>query len=401
MTDSPSLYELRGVSASKPDVHAATKDLDKGLYPGAFCTILPDVFTGSKDNCIIQHADGAGTKAVLAYLAWRAYDEMSVWKGIAQDSMVMNLDDMACAGALGPFVISMTIGRNKHLIPGEVVTALIEGCRELCTFFTDLGFPCYLSGGETADIGDLVRTITVDHTVTCRFPRTSVINAGGITAPALIVGFSSTGQAVWENAPNSGIGSNGFTNARHDTLSPLYRRYAETYAPETDPTLIYRGPHLLPDPLPEDDRFSVASALLSPTRAYLPLITRLIRDIEPHHIKGLIHCSGGGQTKIGKFGSPGIIYVKNNLFPTPPVFQMLRRVSNMSWYDMFQTYNMGHRLEAVVSGQVVADACIALARDCDIEAQVIGEVIQGKNPPGTRSVLIMTPDSGSSYYFKC
>lgn len=376
------LYELRGVSASKPDVHAAIQNLDPGLYPGAFCTILPDVLTFNKDYCLIQHADGAGTKAALAYLWWKITGDLDVWKRISQDSMVMNLDDMVCAGALGPFIVSMTIARNKHRIPGEVITALIEGCREFCEFLTDLGFPCYLAGGETADLGDLVRTLTVDHTITCRFPRAQVIDAGRITTPGLIVGFSSTGQAAWEDAPNSGIGSNGFTNARHDTLWPGYRwRYTETYAPETALGLIYRGPYGISYPLPEDPRFTIGSALLSPTRTYLPLIGRIVRQIGPRHIKGFIHCSGGGQTKIGKFGSLGIVYIKNNLFPVPPVFQILRRVSNMAWREMYPAYNMGHRLEVMVQEQVVADACIELAAECGIEAQIMARSCRAKKTP--------------------
>lgn len=400
MENSPTLYELRGVSASKPDVHAAIKNLDQCLFPGAFCTILPDVLAFSENHCIIQHADGAGTKAALAYLAWKLTGDLGVWKGIAQDSLVMNLDDMACAGALGPFIVSMTIARNKHLIPGEVITALIEGCQKLCKFLTALGISCYFSGGETADLGDLVRTITVDHTVTCRFPRADVIDAGSITAPALIVGFSSTGQATWEDAPNSGIGSNGFTNARHDVLSPGYRwRYTETYAPETPLGLIYRGPYALRDPLPEDTRFTIGSALLSPTRTYLPLIRNLTRVLGARHIKGIFHCSGGGQTKIGNFGQPGIVYVKNNLFPVPPVFQMLQRVSNMPWQEMYQIYNMGHRLEAVVEHQGIADACIGIAKNCGIEAQVIGEIAPNEENPHARKVIIKTADGEFSYDF--
>lgn len=394
------LYELRGASASKSDVHAAIANLDRGLYPGAFCTVLPDYFTGSKRYCITQHADGAGTKAGLAYLWWKITGDLTVWKGIVQDSMVMNLDDAGCVGALGPFIGSMTIARNKHRIPGEVIETLIASFDELCLSFTDIGFHCYRAGGETADLGDLIRTITVDHTITCRFPRVNVIDVGRIKAPGLIVGFSSTGQATWEHKPNSGIGANGFTNARHDALYPGYRwRYTETYAPETPLGLNYRGPYTLRDTLPEDTRFTVASSLLSPTRTYLPLIAKMIRQIGARHIKGIVHCSGGGQTKIGKFGRYGIIYRKNNLFPVPPVFQMLRRVSNTPWRDMYQTYNMGHRMEAIVREQIVADACIALARECGIDAQVVGDVIPDKKNPNGRKVIIKTGGEEFSYDF--
>ncbi len=401
MSNSPSLYELRGVSASKPDVHAAIQNLDPGLYPGAFCTILPDDLAESPDHCIIQHADGPGTKLALAYLAWKITGDLNVWKGIPRDGMVMNVDDAGCVGALGPFIVSMTIARNKHLIHGEIINALIEGCREFCEFLTGLGFPCHFSkSGETADVGDLVRTMTMDNTITCRFPRANVIDAGRITAPGLIVGFSSTGQAAWEDTPNSGIGSNGFTNARHDTFYPGYRwRYTETYAPETPLGIIYRGPYRIHNPLPEDPRFTIGSALLSPTRTYLPLIGKLVRDIGPRHIKGIIHCSGGGQTKIGKFGQPGIVYVKNNLFPVPPVFQMLQRVSTMPQYDMYETYNMGHRLEAVVEEQVVADACIDIAAECGIEAQIIGEVTRNLENPHARKVVIKIANDEFSYAF--
>lgn len=393
-----SRYEQRGVSPSKPDVEKAAAVLDPGLYPGAFCRIYPDDFAGDPDYCSIMHSDGAGSEAIVAYLEWKESGNPNVWAGIAQDSLVMNLDDMACAGATGPFVVNMTIGRNKRLIHGSVVEILLAAGQRLCSSISDLGFPCRFAGGETADLGDQIRTITVDHTAVVRFPRKNVIDAGRISAPALIVGFSSTGQAIWEDAPNSGIGSNGFTNARHDALASYYRMYPETFDPAVNPALTYCGSHGLYDSLPDDSRFSVGSALLSPTRTYLPLIADIVREIGASHIMGFIHCSGGGQTKIGKFGQPGIVYVKDDLFPIPPVFQMLR-VPKMPFREMYEVYNMGHRLEAVVTDHVVADACIDIAARCGIEAKVIGRVVLNGESRRRRRVIIRTEGREFSWAF--
>ncbi|MEI6528611.1 MAG: phosphoribosylformylglycinamidine cyclo-ligase [bacterium] len=394
-----SRYESRGVSSSKEDVHNAIRHLDKGLFPGAFCKILPDVLAGNPKYCNIQHADGAGTKSSLGYLWWKKFGDLSVWKGIIRDSLFMNFDDVGCAGGVGPFLVSLTIDRNKALIPGEVIAELINACQEVCDLLTSLGVPCVFSGGETADVGDLVRTITVDNTVTVRFKRKDVIDAGRIKAPAYIVGFSSTGQAKWETEPNSGMGSNGLTNARHDLLLPVYRKFKETYAPETDKKLIYCGKYYLDDhPLPGDLRFTVGSALLSPTRTYLPLMAKLFKKVGRKHILGLIHCSGGGQTKCGKFGQTGIAYVKDNLFPMPPLFQLLKDVRSLSWLESYASYNMGHRLEAVVKSGAVADECIAVAGSCGIEARVIGRVVANPENPKGREVRITNPEGSVIYY---
>lgn len=393
-----SRYEQRGVSSSKIEVHAAIEKLDRGLFPGAFCKILPDYLANDSMYCCMQHADGAGTKAGLAYLFWRATGNLEVWKGIIRDSLFMNLDDAGCVGALGPFLVSLSIGRNKALIPGEVIKTLIEGCQEVCDQMTELGIPCIFTGGETADLGDLVRTITVDNTVTVRFRRDEVIDAREITNPAYIVGFSSTGQARWETEPNSGMGSNGLTNARHDVLSRYYRKFPETYAPETKLELVYCGDYGLYERLPGDNRFTIASALLSPTRTYLPLIKRLLEEVGRENILGFIHCSGGGQTKIGKFGQKGIVYHKYDPFPIPPLFKLLKEARGLSDRELYESYNMGHRLEAVVPTLKIAELCIKAAAADSIEAKVVGKVIPG-DVPDHRKVVINTDSGQESYTF--
>ena len=391
MTSNPqSTYDARGVSATKEQVHEAIAKMDKGLFPGAFCTIHPDYLGGDERYANIQHADGAGTKASLAYLVWKLTGNLDVWRGIVSDSLYMNYDDLVCAGALGPFLVSMTLGRNKALIPGEVIKVIIDECQAVCDMLTKLGITCIFTGGETADIGDLVRTIVVDNTITVRFPRAHVINAANIKAPGLIVGFSTTGKATWEDKPNSGIGSNGLTNARHDTLFPTYRVFTETYAPETDCDLIYCGKYDLRDLLPGDSSFAIRDALLSPTRTYLPLVQRLFAEVGRENILGLIHCSGGGQTKIGKFGQPGNVYVKDRLFSVPPLFAMLKDVRNLPWREMYACYNMGHRLEVVVLSKDIATQCIAIAGSCGIEAQIVGYVGQTASTDN-REVRIKDP----------
>lgn len=390
-------YEQRGVSSSKEDVHAAISGLDQGVFPGAFCKILPDTLGGDSDWCVVQHADGAGTKAGLAYLAWKLSGDLGVWQGIAQDSIVMNSDDMGCVGATGPFLVSNTIDRNKVRIPSEVVTALIQGNEDVLELLRRHGIACHSAGGETADVGDLSRTIIVNSTLMTRMRRDSVIDASRINAPALIIGFSSTGQAIWEDAPNSGIGSNGLTNARHDVLSSEYRVHTETYAPETSPDLIYSGKFKLTDSLPGDDRFTIGSALLSPTRTYLPLIAYLVEKMGRDKFLGFVHCSGGGQTKIGKFGQPGIVYVKDNLFATPPLFTVLQEACGLPWREMYQTYNMGHRLEAVVRSETVAKRCIEIARGCGIDARIVGRVEKDSGNPSGRTVVIQHNDTEFTY----
>ena len=386
-------YQSRGVSAGKQEVHDAISRHDAGLFPGAFCKIVPDDLTGDADTCLIMHADGAGTKASLAYLASRENFGTPTlaltWAGIAQDSLVMNLDDIACVGSLGPFLISNTIGRNAKLIPGEVIAAIVNGYQSVCDQLAQFNIPCRMTGGETADVGDLVRTIIVDSTVVARLRRDRVIDAGRMAPGDVIVGFSSTGQAVWETKPNSGIGSNGLTSARHDLLGSDYRdKYPETYAPQINKELVYCGPHKLTDILP-GDTMTVGQALLSPTRTYLPLIKRLLETVPRTDLHGLIHCSGGGQSKIVKFGGlgrkNGNRYVKDNCFPVPPLFTAIQKATGMGWAEMYSVYNMGHRLEAIVPPHAV-DACLAAARDCRIEAQVVGRV-ESRDEPGNEVVV--------------
>ncbi len=367
-------YQARGVSAGKGEVHAAISRQELGLFPGAFCKIVPDDLSGSADHCLVMHADGAGTKSSLAYLYWQETGDESVWAGIAQDSLVMNLDDCACVGAMGPYLISNTIGRNAKRVPGSVIKGIVEGYQNLCDTLSGLGIPCVMTGGETADVGDLVRTVIADSTITTRLRRDEVIDAGRISPGDIIVGFSSTGQAAWETVPNAGMGSNGLTSARHELLGGDYRsKHPATYAPEIDPSLIYCGKFKVTDPLPGDPRFTVGKAILSPTRTYLPLLKQLFAAIPRHEISGLIHCSGGGQSKIVKFGKPGNRYVKDALFPVPPLFAALKEHTDQSWAEMHSVYNMGHRLEVTLPERRVADA-LAVATACGIEAKVVGRV---------------------------
>jgi len=393
-----SRYERRGVSARKEGVHRATRNLDKGLFPGAFCTILPDHFTGSRRHCVVSHADGAGTKPILSYLYLQEHGDLTHFGGNAQDSLVMNTDDVACVGAVdGPFLITQTIDRNRATIPDEVVEQIIAGCKSTCDMLTHNGTPCIYAGGETADVGDSVRTVTINNSLTVRLPRKKVIDASAMKPGDHIVGFSSTGQAFWEPEENSSIGSNGLTNARHDVLAPRYRRYNEAFCPSTPTDLIYAGAYKLRDNLPGDGMFSIAGALLSPTRTYVPLLKKLIPAIGVRHIHGIIHCSGGGQTKIGKFGQAGNIYVKDNLFPVPPLFAFLKKTRRMPWKQMYESYNMGHRMEVVVESRSAADECIEIARQVGIDAQIVGRVRRGKSPG--RSVLIKTDKVEHSYAF--
>ncbi len=375
-------YRQRGVSAGKEEVHAAIARQDAGLFSGAFCKIIADELTGSFDHCLIVHADTAGTKASLGYLAWRE-GFPNVWRGIAQDALVMNLDDLGCVGALGPFLISNTIGRNAKLIPGAVLGEIIDGYQRLCDLLTRDGIPCLMTGGETADVGDLVRTLDVGCTITARLPRAEVIDAARITVGDVLVGFSSLGQAAWEDAPNSGIGSNGLTSARHELLGGYREKYPETYAPQIDPALVYCGKHRLEEPLPGDPAFTVGSALLSPTRTYLPLIKRLLQRIPRADVHGLIHCSGGGQTKILRFGAPGaargLRFIKDALFPVPPLCAAIQASTGLKWSEMYSVYNMGHRLEAALPAAHAATA-IAVARDLGLDAKIIGRVEANDGP---------------------
>jgi phosphoribosylformylglycinamidine cyclo-ligase len=387
-------YQARGVSASKAEVHAAIDRQDAGLYPGAFCKIVADELTGSAEHGIVLHADGAGTKSALAYLAWKEGFPLATWRGIAQDSLVMNLDDCACVGALGPYLVSNTIGRNAKRIPGEVIAEIVNGYQAVCDLLTAQGIRCVMTGGETADVGDLVRTAIVDSTIATRLRRDEVIDAALMAPGDVLVGFSSTGQAAWEQTPNAGMGSNGLTGARHDLFGADYRaKYPESYAPETSAELVYCGPHRVTDPLPGDPAFTVGSAVLSPTRTYLPLIKALFTEIPRSEIHGLIHCSGGGQSKIVKFGAAGNRYVKDAPFPVPPLFAAIKDATGMSWAEMYGTYNMGWRLEAAVP-TATAYKCMAIARHCGIEARIVGRV-EGKAP--TREVVVKTPDGPATY----
>lgn len=372
MAEDAARYALRGVSAGKAAVHQAIKHLDPGLYPGAFCKIHPDFLTHDPSRCVVMHSDGAGTKVAMAYLAWKhGFITPRQFARVVIDSLVMNLDDCGCVGALGPFGINLDINRNAATIPDELVDALINLCQEFCEKLTQLGIDCHLLSGETADVGDLTRTATVGNTVIISMKRVDVIDASNMRPGDALIGFSSTGQANWEDAPNSSIGDNGLTSARHDCLRPDYREDAETYAPETPIEMVYCGEHSLDDSLPGDPCFTIAEALLSPTRTYLPLIKALFENIPRQYIHGLIHCSGGGQTKIGKFGPDTNCYEKTKLFPVPPIFQLLARYTPAR--EMQATYNMGHRLEASVDTAMVEDI-LAISASCGIEAKVIGQV---------------------------
>ncbi len=383
-------YQARGVSAAKADVHAAIAGQDQGLYPGAFCKIVPDDLSGDPAHCLVVHADGAGTKSSLGYLAWMEGLGDQVWAGIAQDSLVMNLDDCGCVGALGPYLVSNTIGRNAKRIPGAVIAGIVAGYQRVCDLLSQHGIACRMTGGETADVGDLVRTVIVDSTVVTRLARARVVDCTRMAPGDAIVGFSSTGQAAWEDRPNSGIGSNGLTSARHELLGAGYRaRYPETYAPEIASELVYCGAHSLHDPLPDGAGESVGAALLSPTRTYLPLVKRLIEAVPLADLHGLIHCSGGGQAKIVKFGARGAAsgnrYVKDALFPVPPLFAAIKRQTGLGWHEMHTVYNMGHRLEAIVPPSRV-EACLSAARACAIDARIVGHV-EDRGQPGNEVVV--------------
>jgi phosphoribosylformylglycinamidine cyclo-ligase len=367
-------YGKRGVSAGKEEVHAAIRHLDKGLFPNAFCKIIPDMAGGDPGFCNMMHADTAGTKTSLAYLYWKETGDMEVWKGIVQDAIVMNLDDMACAGCTSGVVLSSTIGRNKNLVPGEVLAALIQGTSHFIEEMAQWGVDIVLSGGETADVGDIVRTLDVGFTAFARMPREAVVQ-NDILDGDLIIGLASFGQAVYEQAYNSGIGSNGLTSARHDVLSKEYMlRYPETFDPQTPAELVYSGTKKLQDlvqtpagPLP------VGKLLLSPTRTYLPFLRRLLKT-HRSEIHGLIHCTGGAQSKVLKF-LRGQAAIKDNLFDPPPLFGLIQQESGASWEEMYRVFNMGHRLE-VYTHQEMAGEVIALAASFGIEAAIIGRVVQ-------------------------
>lgn len=373
-------YDQRGVSASKEDVHKAIKSVDKGLFPQAFCKIIPDILEGSEKHCTIMHADGAGTKSALAYMYWKETGDMSVWKGIAQDAIVMNLDDLLCVGVTDKILLSSTIGRNKMLIPGEVITAIINGTNEFISEMRDLGIGIHATGGETADVGDLVRTIIVDSTVTARMHREDVITNRNIRAGDVIVGLSSSGQASYETEYNGGMGSNGLTSARHDVFKKKYaEKYPEAYDPQIPEELIFSGTKLLTDPT-EVPGVDAGKLVLSPTRTYAPIIVEVLREFR-QHIHGMVHCSGGAQTKVLHF-IDNLHVVKNNLFPVPPLFSMIQEESDTEWKEMYQVFNMGHRFEIYVPEKIAGDI-ISIAKSFNVDAQIVGHVEGSENPAVT------------------
>ena len=363
-------YQLRGVSAEKEDIHNAIKNLDKGLYPNAFCKIIPDVLGSNNEYCNIMHADGAGTKSSLAYLYWKETGDLSVWAGIAQDAIVMNTDDLLCIGATDKMLLSSTIGRNKNLIPGEVISAIINGTEEFLAKLRSLGCGIYLTGGETADVGDLVRTVIVDSTVTARMRRDEVIE-NNIQPGDIIVGFASSGKATYEDSYNGGMGSNGLTSARHDVLGHyLAEKYDESYDHSIPEDLIYSGPHTLTEPT-EIEGVDVGKLILSPTRTYLPMMVPILDNFRKQ-INGIIHCSGGAQTKVLHFTNKYHI-VKDNMFALPPLFRMIQESSGTDWKEMYKVFNMGHRLE-IYTNEKAAEEMIQIAKEFNIEAQIVGHV---------------------------
>lgn len=364
-------YNMRGVSASKEDVHNAIKNIDKGLYPRAFCKIIPDILGGDSEYCNIMHADGAGTKSSLAYMYWRETGDLSVWKGIAQDALIMNIDDLLCVGATDNILVSSTIGRNKLLVPGEVISAIINGTEELLAELRNMGVNAYATGGETADVGDLVRTIIVDSTVTCRMRRSDVIDNANIAAGDVIVGMASYGKANYEKEYNGGMGSNGLTSARHDVFAKyLSQKYPESYDNAVPDELVYSGGLKLTDAVDGVD-IDAGKLVLSPTRTYAPVIKKLLDVMRPR-VHGMVHCSGGAQTKVMHFVENKRV-IKDNLFPIPPLFKTIQEQSGTDWKEMYKVFNMGHRMEVYVSPQD-AQEVIEIARSFGIEAQIVGRV---------------------------
>ncbi len=375
MSSSDNRYNLRGVSAQKEDVHKAIKNVDKGLFPKAFCKIVPDFLTNDEDYCLVMHADGAGTKSSLAYIYWKETGDISVWKGIAQDALIMNIDDLLCVGATDNIILSSTIGRNKNLIPGEVISAIIKGSEEIIHELKDFGITIHSTGGETADVGDLVRTIIVDSTVTARLKRSEVIDNANIKAGDVIVGLESFGQATYEKEYNGGMGSNGLTSARHDVFSKyLAKKYPESFDSDVPEDLIYSGSKKLTDAV-ADVSLDAGKLVLSPTRTYAPIIKKILEN----HVKdihGMIHCSGGAQTKILHFVDD-LHIIKDNLFDVPPLFKMIQEQSNTDWREMYQVFNCGHRMELYVP-QEIAEDIIAISKSFHVDAKIIGRVEKSK-----------------------
>lgn len=383
---------MRGVSASKEDVHKAISKLDKGLFPKAFCKIVPDYLTGSNEHCIVMHADGAGTKSSLAYMYWKETGDLSVWKGIAQDALVMNLDDLLCVGATENILLSSTIGRNKNLIPGDVISAIINGTQELVDELGRHGINIVLTGGETADVGDLVRTIIVDSTVVCRMKRSDVIDNANIKAGNVVVGLASYGQATYENQYNGGMGSNGLTSARHDVFAKyLAEKYPDSFDAHVPDEVVYKGSYKLTDAV-EGTGLDAGRLVLSPTRTYAPVIAKILSQYR-NRIDGIVHCSGGAQSKVLHFVD-GVRVVKENLFPIPPLFNIIKEQSGAGWDEMFRVFNMGHRMELYVPEEIAADI-IAISQSFSVEAQIIGRVEESN----TTEVLIKH-QHGEVFYTK-
>ena len=366
-------YMLRGVSASKEDVHNAIKNIDKGLYPKAFCKIIPDILGGDPEYCNIMHADGAGTKSSLAYAYWKETGDLSVWKGIAQDALIMNIDDLLCVGAVDNILVSSTIGRNKNLVPGSVISAIINGTDELLAELREMGVGAYATGGETADVGDLVRSIIVDSTVTCRMKRSDVINNANIRPGDVIVGLASFGKATYEKEYNGGMGSNGLTSARHDVFGKdIARKYPETYDHAVPEELVYSGGLNLTDKV-EGSPLDAGKLVLSPTRTYAPVVKKLLDALRPQ-IHGMVHCSGGAQTKILHFVD-GVHVIKDNLFPIPPLFRTIQEQSKTEWKEMYKVFNCGHRFEVYLPKEY-AQQVIDISKSFGIDAQIIGRIEQ-------------------------
>ncbi|MCR5180603.1 MAG: phosphoribosylformylglycinamidine cyclo-ligase [Bacteroidaceae bacterium] len=381
--DNKQRYMARGVSAAKEDVHAAIKNIDKGIFPQAFCKIIPDILGGDPDYCNIMHADGAGTKSSLAYAYWRETGDLSVWKGIAQDALIMNTDDLLCVGAVDNILVSSTIGRNKMLIPGEVISAIINGTDELLAELREMGIGIYATGGETADVGDLVRTIIVDSTVTCRMRRADVIDNANIRPGDVIVGLASFGQATYEKSYNGGMGSNGLTSARHDVFSKyLAEKYPETYDKAVPEELVYSG-HYRFDTEVEGAPVGAGQLVLSPTRTYAPVVKVLLDQLRPH-IHGMVHCTGGAQTKVLHFVGDNCRVIKDNMFSVPPLFRIIAQESGADWSEMYKVFNCGHRLEVYVSPED-AEKVIAISKSFNIDAQVVGHIEEGPRSLTIRS----------------
>ena len=380
-------YQLRGVSAGKEDVHAAIANLDKGLFPKAFCKIVPDLLGGSEKHCLVMHADGAGTKSALAYMYWKETGDLSVWKGIAQDAVIMNVDDLICVGATENIVLSSTIGRNKNVIPGDVISAIINGTEEVLQNLRDNGISIYSTGGETADVGDLVRTVIVDSTVICRMERDKVISNHKIKAGNVIVGLSSSGKASYETAYNGGMGSNGLTSARHDVFNKsLAKNYPESFDPALPESVVYTGGLNLRDKIDISytdengklitEKIDAGKLVLSPTRTYAPIVKKIISEMGAN-IDGLVHCSGGAQTKVLHFINDGLHIIKDNLFEVPPLFKTIQAQSHTDYKEMYKVFNMGHRMEVYVD-ELFAEKIIAISHSFNVEAKIIGRVEKGE-----------------------